>query len=240
MNINKGWKRFMAIGCSHGVYADQNAIKGVLSFKEQWKPHTTIHLGDFIDLSAFMSSAKGEGDEVEPDVKGGLDFLKEYRPNVVLSGNHEDRLWREAMSNDEVHSGYALRLISDIETTCNKLNAKFIPYTGIWQSYKLADYTFTHGTMYGEQVCRDMAETYGNVIFAHTHKVGLAVGRRLDTPKGICVGTLTRRGALEYSKTRRATLAWSQGMVWGYYNDTILIPWLHEQPHNVDEWILPI
>ena len=43
MNINKGWKRFMAVGCSHGMYADPKAIDGVLKFKERWKPHMTVH-----------------------------------------------------------------------------------------------------------------------------------------------------------------------------------------------------
>lgn len=239
-NISTKWKRFMAVGCSHGVYADPNAVAGVLKFREQWKPDTTIHLGDFIDMSPFMSSAKGKGDPIEPDITNGLGFLNQYRPNIILNGNHEVRLWKEALSNDEVYSGYAIRLINDIKQTANKLNATLIDYTGIWQSYKLADYTFTHGTIYGEQVCRDMAEIYGNVIFAHTHKVGMAVGRRTDTPKGICVGTLTKRGALEYANTRRATFAWSQGMTWGVYNENKLIPWLHEQPHDIPDWVLPI
>jgi hypothetical protein len=240
MNINKGWKRFMAVGCSHGIYADPNAIKGVLEFKERWKPHMTIHLGDFIDMSPFMSSARGKGDEIEPDIAGGLKFLTQLMPNIVMAGNHEVRLWREALSNDEVYSGYALRLISDIETHCKKNKALFVPYTGIWQCFKLGNYKFTHGTIYGETSARDMAEIYGNIIFAHTHKVSRMNGRRDDSPTGISVGTLTRRGAMEYANNRRSTFAWSQGMVFGYYNDDILIPWLHEQPHNQEKWILPL
>jgi hypothetical protein len=240
MNINKGWKRFMAVGCSHGMYADPKAIEGVLKFKERWKPHMTVHLGDFVDMTPFMSSARGKGDAVEPDIGGGLKFLDQLRPNVVLAGNHEVRLWREAASDDEVYSGYAIRLINDITEHCRKRKALFVEYTGIWQAFQLANYKFTHGTVYGENAPRDMAEMYGNVIFAHTHKVGRMTGRRDDTPTGISVGTLTRRGAMDYANTRRATFAWSQGMVFGYYTDDKLIPWVHEQPHGQDEWILPV
>lgn len=45
---------------------------------------------------------------------------------------------------------------------------------------------------------------------------------------------------MDYANTRRATFAWSQGMVFGYYTDEKLIPWVHEQPHDQDEWILPL
>ena len=240
MNINSSWKKFMAVGCSHGHYADPKAVDAVLEFRRRWKPDTVVHLGDFIDLSAFMSSSGGKGDEIEPDVFGGLDFLAKLRPNVVMAGNHEARLWREAASSDERVSHCALILINRIEEHCRKQKATFVPYTGIWQSFQLANYKFTHGTVYGENAPRDMAEMYGNVIFAHTHKVGRMTGRRDDSPTGISVGTLTRRGAMDYANTRRATFAWSQGLVFGYYTDQILVPWVHEQPHDMSTWVLPV
>ena len=239
MKILTSWKRFMALGCSHGMYADPRAVDGILRFRDRFKPHEVIHLGDFTDLSAFMSSGK-DGDAVEPDVAGGLNFLHDLRPTVVLAGNHEARLWREVHSSDEVYAGYAMRLIKDIEEHCQKRKAKYFPYTGIWQNYKLANFTFTHGTIYNETAARDMAEMYGNVIFAHTHKVSRATGRRIDSPTGISVGTLTRRACLDYANTRRSTLGWGQGFVFGYYDENRLIPWVHEQPHDCETWILPV
>jgi len=41
---------------------------------------------------------------------------------------------------------------------CLKLHAQLIPYSGVWQVYPLANYTFTHGTIYNENSARDMAE----------------------------------------------------------------------------------
>jgi hypothetical protein len=240
MKIITSWKRFMAVGCSHGMYADPRAIDAVVQFRQRWKPNEVIHLGDFTDMSPFMSSAKGQGDSIEPDISGGLSFLHELRPTVVLGGNHEARLWREAQSSDEVYAGYAMRLIRDIEEHCEKRKARFLPYTGVWQTYKLADFTFTHGTIYNENSARDMAETYGNVIFAHTHKVTRATGRRIDSPTGISVGTLTRRACMDYANTRRSTLGWAQGFAFGYYSEKKLISWVHEQPHDCETWMLPV
>jgi hypothetical protein len=114
----------------------------------------------------------------------------------------------------------------------------YIPYTGVWQVYKLGNYTFTHGTIYNENSARDMAEMYGNVIFAHTHKTMQQVGRRIDSPIGISVGTLTRRGAMDYANTRRSTLGWSQGFVFGEYDDNSLHPTLHTHD-NGEQWHLP-
>jgi len=240
MSRMPGWKKFMAVGCSHSNYADPEAIKGVLEFRERWKPDEVIHLGDFLDLSAFMGSAKGEGDEVEGDISSGLRFLYDLRPTVVLCGNHEARLWREVHSRDERVAIAAGMLIDRIKNHKAVKKSAFLEYDGIWQSYQLANYKFTHGTVYGANAPLDMANMYGNVIFAHTHKVGRMTGTRSDSPTGISVGTLTKRGAMDYANTRRATFAWSQGMAFGYYNDKTLVPWLHEQPHDLKKWVLPI
>ena len=222
----------MALGCSHGNFADPEAIAAVLKFKKDFKPHRVIHLGDFIDLSAFMGGTDGEGEKVRPDLDAGLEFLRQLEPTDVLAGNHEDRLWRDLRSRNELRVLAAETAIEEIQTTVLKLHAQFYPYSGVWQKMQIANYMFTHGTVYGENAPRDMAEMYGNVIFAHTHKTGQMTGRRIDCPQGISVGTLTRKGALDYAKNRRATLSWSQGIVYGEYNDTHLHPILHSQNPN--------
>lgn len=57
MTPTKKWKRWMAVGCSHGDQIDEEARKAALKFKERWKPDTTFHLGDFLDLAAFRTGA---------------------------------------------------------------------------------------------------------------------------------------------------------------------------------------
>ena len=48
-----GMKRFVAVSCSHGYLADRKAQDAVIAFCRDFKPHTTIHLGDFTDTTAF-------------------------------------------------------------------------------------------------------------------------------------------------------------------------------------------
>jgi len=239
MSITKKYKRFLALGCSHGIYADPLAIEAVLKFRKNFKPHEVIHLGDFCDMSPFMgSSDNGKGDPIKPDLLGGIEFLKQLEPTHILAGNHEARLWRDLQSTNELKVFTAEACIEAITTTALKLHATFTPYTGVWQAVKLGNFTFTHGTVYNENSARDMAEMYGNVIFAHTHKPSLQNGRRIDHPVGISVGTLTKRGALEYANIRRATLAWGQGFVYGEYTDDKLYPRLFTHDYS-DKWNLP-
>lgn len=228
----------MALGCSHGNFADPIALEAVLKFRESYKPHEVIHLGDFTDMSAFMGGKDGNGDPVKPDLDGGLDFLEKLRPTVVLCGNHEARLYRDRFSHNEIRAYASEAVIETIETTCLKLHATLIPYNGVWQCWKLGNFMFTHGTVYNENSARDMAEMYGNVIFAHTHKASQQVGRRIDAPLGISVGTLTKKGAMEYANTRRSTLAWSQAFVYGEYCETSAHPILHIHDGG-EQWKLP-
>ena len=51
----------MAVSCSHGHLADAKATKAALEFKKRFKPDTTLHLGDAIDLAALRTGAVWAG-----------------------------------------------------------------------------------------------------------------------------------------------------------------------------------
>jgi len=241
MNITSKWKRLLAVGCSHGQHIDPAAANAVLRFKETWKPHSTVHLGDALDLTAFRSKAKGTPDEAEPvapDIQAGFDFLTALRPTTFLCGNHEDRLWHLTNHYNAVVAGYAATLISRLNDHLKRLRCELVPYR--YKAHrKLGNFKFMHGWYYNENACRDHAEAFGNTVFAHTHRAGIQKGRRDDSPTGICVGTLSNIPGMAYAAARRATLGWSHGFAWGCYTDTRAVIWLHEQPQNQHEWILP-
>lgn len=237
----------MAVGCSHGKHIDKDAREIVLAFRERWKPELIVHLGDAIDTAAFRSGARGidadSSEPVAPDIDGGLQFLDELRADVYLAGNHEARLWHLQHSPNAVIAYAAHKCIEAIEENCRKAGRILVPYSGIHQLYKKADITFTHGTFYNEMAARDYAETYGGkVVFAHTHKAAQQEGRTHAPSTGYCVGTLTRRAALEYASTRRATLAWSHGIVAGEYREgasPASAVWLFASEQG-GEWRLPL
>ena len=244
MNITKKWKKIFAVGCSHGLHADPKALAAVLKFRESYKPDACVHLGDFCDTTAFRSGVSSGQDAdsaapIQPDVDGGLDFLEKLRPTLVLAGNHEARLWRLAKSPNAIVSHCSTKVIGEIMDTCKELKAEFIEYTGIHQGKIIGGFRFMHGVFFSENGVRDHAEAFGNVVHAHMHRAGVAKGRRSDNPTGYCVGTLTGRGAMEYSANRRSTLSWSSGFVWGEYSGDQSVLWLHEQPNHLAEWRLP-
>lgn len=222
-NITRARKRILAVGCSHGKYIDPVARKAVLQFIENYKPQTVVHLGDFCDMSAFRSGARGTSDESEsiaPDIDGGLTFLAEIGATHVAMGNHEARLWKEAYSPNAKAAYAAQKCIEAIQAHAKKYRYKISEYEGVFQEpFIFGGTKFLHGTMYGESATRDHADTYGDVCHAHTHRPAVAMGRRDDFPAGICVGTLTRRRELFYANTRRSTMAWGQAFAWGEYTD---------------------
>lgn len=243
-HIGTKYERFIAVGCSHGKYADATAIAAVLAMREKWNPSIVVHLGDWCDTTAWRSGAAGSSDEsepVSPDIDGGISFLREYRPTHILDGNHEDRIPRMLTHRNALVSYAAQQATTFIDEQIQKMGARRIPYKGVFQRFLVGDVTFTHGTIYNENSARDMAEMYGGkVIFGHTHRAQIGEGRTLKESTGYCVGTLTRRGEMDYAKCRRATLGWRQGFVWGEIGPKDSAVWLATRGEFNKEWRLPI
>lgn len=241
-SLTHKWEKILAVGCSHGYLADPAAISAVLQFRDLWKPKICIHLGDFTDTTAFRAGAKGTSDEsveVKPDLDLGLDFLKRFRPTLVFCGNHEARPWRLVNHYNAIVADCSRTFIKKVKRTCRKLRADLVPYEGWWNFRKIGGYTYVHGTIYGEQATKEYAESYGNCVHAHTHRACVAKGRRIDNPTAYGVGTLSNVPCMDYANTRRSTLSWSGGFVWGEYCEQQSVLWLHEQPRGTP-WRLPL
>lgn len=238
------WKKYLAVGCSHGEFLDPEARDAVLTFKERWQPHTTLHLGDFIDLAAMREgamnnpSAKDRAKNVAHDVNEGIVFLNELRPSRILFGNHEARIYRLQGSPNALASHAANTVMEDIEECAKKLRAQIIPYHNRAFT-QLGDTKFLHGFLYNVQAIRDTAETFGcRTVMAHVHRVGQERARMLSGVSGYALGMLMRFDA-EYANTRRATLGWSQGFAYGEYNDQHCTVNLCERSFG-QPWRLPL
>lgn len=248
-NIVNTWKRFAALGCSHARFLDKEAWNAFMTFREAFKPHFLAHLGDAIDMTGLMGNGIGSGsagDDLEPDVDTGLVHLRELKPTVFLMGNHEDRAYKLRNSKNPTIGYAAEKICQQIEQTCQKIKCRTIPYTGVFQTYDLADIVFQHGVLFNEMAARDTAEylcTNGSrrkAIFVHTHKTAIQSARNLTSAVGYNIGTLSRRGALDYAKGRRATLAWTQAWAWGFYNEKLNQSVVYITQRNHDEiWHQP-
>lgn len=239
------WKKFVAVGCSHGHLADKKALETVLKFNKIFKPEIRIHLGDFTDQTAFRSGAAGTKDEtvsIEDDLHSGLNFLKRYAPTILLNGNHEIRLWKCANHHNQLISRAASSVINDIRVFVAKNKIQYLEEYSINNSWvQLGNYKLIHGWMYNENALRDHAEHFGNVIMAHLHVAGEVSGRRSDRPKGFCTGTLANINSMDYASGRRSTSRWSHGLVYGETNGKETHVWLSSgNVHEKGGWVLPL
>lgn len=238
------FKRFLAIGCTHGALMDQDAFASVMGFKARWKPKARIHLGDVSDYAAFRSGAKGSRDEaveLGPDLEAGIGCLREFGATDVLLGNHDDRVWKLADHHNAVVARAAGSVKGEFLKACDEMKARVVDHYDINRSWiTLGDTKFLHGFMFNEMAIRDHAEHFGKCVIAHLHKAGIATARRCDHAVAYCVGTLANVGAMDYAKARRATAAWSHGFVWGEYNDTEChINLCHSPQGQAGSWRMP-
>lgn len=242
MKTSTGWKRWAALGCSHGHLIDSGASKAALSFVKRWKPHTRIHLGDFTDMAAFRGGASGTADEaadIKMDLRAGLRFLEEYRPTVLLNGNHEDRLFRDMHHPNAIRAHAAQCIVNELRGLTAKMKCQYVEHYDINRSwFDLGNTRFVHGFMYGQNAIAEHAEHFGRCVLAHLHKVGAMTGRRSDHPVAYCVGTLSNVEAMAYAKMRRATAQWSHGLAYGEYNDSECKVWLAQEIDG--RWNFPV
>ena len=244
-NVISNWKRVCFVGCSHGYLADPKALATVLKFNKTFKPQIRAHLGDFTDQTAFRSGAHDGPDQtvsIADDIAHGLNFLKEYAPTHLINGNHEDRLWKLAEHHNEIVARAAGSVITEIKDFVSRNKVKYVETYDINSSWiEIGNYKILHGFMFNEQALRDHTEAYGNIVMAHTHKAGIVYGRRSDHPTGFCVGTLANIPGMAYAKTRRATMSWSHGFVFGETNGKTTHLQLCSAPQNQEGgWRLPI
>ncbi|MEM4203020.1 MAG: hypothetical protein QXS54_03015 [Candidatus Methanomethylicaceae archaeon] len=242
--VKKFQKRAMFVGCSHGHYANADALRQVLDFAKEFSPHHRVHLGDAWDLAAFRLRARGTPDESESyqdDTLSAELFLQEYKPTLFFFGNHEDRLYYLRKSGSElirIAADAALQAILDF---FEKLKCPVVPYASIASrdSWRLFGDTLAgHGFLYGENATRDHVELLGRpCIHAHDHRAKMQAGRMVGAPMGYSVGTLARIPAMHYAKARRSTASWSGAIVYGEYGEGIS-QWQIKLLHRSEEaWV---
>jgi hypothetical protein len=232
-------KKWLAVSCSHGHLINKDAAEAVIKFKHEYKPHTTIHLGDFIDADCFRAGAirSGEGSDIIGDLVYGLEFLQRLEVTTVFQGNHEDRLYRlQSESKNELVQFAVAEVISKIDKMIYSLKAEYVPYAGMSNpaSYReLGGTLFTHGYAFGQMAARDHVESTGKpIVMGHIHKLTMQPGRLPGAPLGFAVGCLCDIPAMAYAKNRRETATWEHGFAYGEYTDT----WCTVHLERISKW----
>jgi hypothetical protein len=230
ITVTRSWKKIMAVGCSHGLYQSDQAVAAALKFRQEWRPHTMVHLGDFIDTACLRSGADGHHDEgvsLDRDFRAAGDLLQALEPTLVFVGNHEDRIYGYVEHPRARLAYMAHKCVEDVRTMIRKVKAEFVEEYDIVRGWrKIGDTLFGHGFMYNDNALRDHAETFGKCCIAHIHTPGQANGRTLDRPTATCVGMLADEDKLSYARRRRGLLKWNNGWVFGEYCATETVLWV--------------
>lgn len=239
-NIIQRWKKFVAVGCNHGYWADPRALTGALAFVKAYQPDTRIHLGDYTDTTSFRTGAsmKDHAGDLMEDIGVGIDFLKKYEPTHLLNGNHDIRLWESLNDPNAQRRAIAKEIVGRIEKAVGPI--KFVRDYKIRKSVlTFGDATACHGWMYGENAIRDHAAHFGKCMMAHLHKVASHKASRYGGPTAYCCGYLGDEEKFEYADRRRASSQWSQGLLWGVYSHKDCLIWPYEA-NREGNWIIPV
>jgi len=244
MNIVRPWKKFLAVGCSHGSEIDPEARDAVLQFADRWKPKTRLHLGDEIDFAAFRggaikdSNSADHSESVNDDIEAAITFHAEFAPHFLTLGNHDDRPYNLRNSPNALLAHAAQSSINQLERAWKKARTTVLPYHPR-RFVDLGGTKFLHGFVYNVAAIRDTAETYGSsTVMAHIHRTGEEQARTLYVATGYAVGMLFKFDA-QYSKTKRQSLAHKQGFAYGEYCDTGCVVHTCSRAYG-QPWVLPL
>lgn len=215
-------KKFMVVSCSHGHLIDEEASAKALRFKKKFKPDLSIHLGDFIDASAFMGRGSGTdtpADDIWRDLRRGLEFVERYEPTTLFCGNHEARLWGLLDCNNELKRDCAKNNIEKIQQFSKKMGAELVEYGSMSdpESYRLMGaLALGHGWSFGMNAEREHAAITGRpTIIGHVHRMQSQPAYAFGGPEGISVGCLCDISKMKYASMRKATSGWVNGWVYG-------------------------
>lgn len=211
--------RWIAAGDNHGSRVDPDARRAFFEFKKWWKPHHTIHGGDFVDLAALRRGASDEeaNEGVKEDIEAGLSFVREMRPDCLLLGNHCDRLVRETQSGHGRLREYATLIYDQILDRLR--GVQVIPYDKRIGFHDHGDARFVHGFFHGVFAARQCAQTYATgtarkAIQFHVHAHSVFDMPTVTPVTGYTVGALCDLN-MPYAKSMAATLRWSSGWCYG-------------------------
>lgn len=206
-------KRFIACGDNHGDAQDEKAVRAFLDFNKEWKADVKIHMGDAFDVRAFRKGASEEDQcgSLEFDIAQGLDFLRRFKPDHYLRGNHCERLWDGIQHPKGERAALCFRLCDEITKTLGKPSIPYNKRTGV---LRLGHLSVVHGYHSGINAAKRAAETYGNVLMGHIHAIDHYSIAKVDRTMGRAIGCLCKLEQ-DYNRAQANTLRQAHGWAYG-------------------------
>jgi hypothetical protein len=212
------WTRFAIAFDLHGIECHGPTVAAFHKFVEDFKPQRRIIGGDLWDFAALRDAADEDDSKkrLTPDFEVGLGFLERFRPEALLLGNHDRRLWKVADRDTGQHSELAGLLRERFEARARALSCRLLPYDRR-TVLRLGPLNVLHGNCAGENACRKIASIYGPAIFGHVHTGEHAsvasLDHRLEAWSSPCMCNLD----MGYTHAKPGTLKWVNGWMAGEF-----------------------
>lgn len=236
------YRKFVAGFDLHGDMRDEEAVEKILAFTKDFKPELKIFGGDLFDFRSIRRKATKDeqAESLADDVMMGMEFLKDFKPNIYLRGNHCERLWD--MANSEITDGVrrdaAQKGVTDIEDLCKKQGTKMYPYDKRKGVHREGRLIFIHGYCCGIYALRKSLTSYGeSLCMGHVHTNQQTTVEGLVPKKGWVSGCLSRID-YEYNRGNLASLAHEHGFLYGllFDNGDFIV---NQARRTSGMWIIP-
>ena len=235
-------RRFIFATDLHGDKQDSATIKTLHEFTKDFKPHDKIFGGDIFDLRPLRRGAGAEeqAESMLNDWTAGCEFLRQWKPNYVLEGNHDKRLYDLAENHTAgIKADYAMKGCIELAALYGKLKCVVKPYHKRLGILQLGNVRFLHGFHHGVNACRQHALVYGSCIFGHIHAADSVTIAGLDKRVAMSSGALCEI-EMSYNSAHTSTLRHSNGWIYGTINDKTK-DWQawHARRDSDGKWFLP-
>jgi len=124
-------RRFIFSTDLHGDKQDSPTVKALHEFTQDFKPHDKIFGGDIFDLRPLRRGAGAEeqAESMLNDWTAGCEFLRQWKPNYVLEGNHDKRLYDLAENHTAgIKADYAMKGCIELAQLYGKLKCVVKPH----------------------------------------------------------------------------------------------------------------
>ncbi len=234
------WSRFIAAFDLHGDRQDGAAVSALYEFDKVWKPHIRIFGGDLVDLRPLRKKATAEErtESMRSDVEAGMQFLRTWRPDYWLRGNHCERLWEAATSTEGVVADLALRGVQDFTSLCQRTKTTILPYHKREGVLRLGHMKVMHGYYCGENACKQHVDTYGSCLFGHVHYIDERSRPSLERRSARACGCLCQL-SMDYNSRQPNTLRQAHGWAYGILNDKTGDFFVWQAENIAGVWMIP-
>lgn len=213
--------KFVFASDTHGDFVCQKSVDTLIDFCKRWKPDVKIHGGDYIDARALRRGASIEerSERFAADIEEARKLLYAWKPNIILNGNHDTRVWEAMNSSNGFEASAAENYVLEIEAIADRLKAQLLPYHVEKGVYDLHGIKFIHGYRATSYPAKAHGEVYGDCIFGHVHRFDYHSMKFHGGAKAMAAGCMCRHEDMGYMDKMTAHLSHQRGFIYGIVND---------------------